>query len=65
MSIEIYTCDSCNPCTEATEWMSQHGIEYTTKGMVAHIDEYPTIVVNGTAIVGWGEEAKQAILGGE
>lgn len=63
--IEIYTCDGCNPCTEATEWMTQHNIKYTTKGMVAHIDEYPTIVVNGVTIIGWGEEAKQAILGGE
>jgi len=65
MSIEIYTCESCNPCVEATEWMIEHNIKYTAKGMVAHIDEYPTIVVNGITIVGWGEEAKQAILGGE
>lgn len=59
--IKIYTCDDCNPCIEAIEYMDQRNIEYTTKGMVAHIDEYPTIVVNGTTIVGWGAEAKKLV----
>lgn len=63
--IMMYGDDNCAPCADATKWMDQHNIKYTAKGMVAHIDEYPTIVVNGTTIIGWGEEAKQAILGGE
>jgi len=63
--IEIYTCDSCNPCVEATEWMTQRGIKYVQKGMVSHITEYPTFIVDGKTIIGWGEEAKQAIIGGE
>lgn len=62
MIVEIYVCDNCNPCVEATEWMEQHNIEYSTKGMVAHIDEYPTIVINGITIVGWSDMAKKTIL---
>lgn len=59
--IEIYCCDDCNPCNEAMEWMDQNNIEYTTKGMVASIAEYPTIVVNGIIVVGWGEVARKMI----
>lgn len=59
--IEIYTCDDCNPCIEAKEWMDQHDITYTIKGMVAHIDEYPTIIVNGVTVIGWGEDAKKLV----
>lgn len=59
--IEIYCCGDCHPCIEATEWMDQHDIKYTTKGTVASIDEYPTIIVNGVTIVGWGEAAKKLI----
>ena len=59
--IEIYTCDNCNPCIEAIEYMNQHNIAHTTKGMVAHIDEYPTIIVNGVTVIGWGEAAKKLV----
>lgn len=62
MSIEIYCCDGCNPCVEATEWMDERGIKYTTKGMVASITEYPTIMVNGIMVVGWSEVAQKMIL---
>lgn len=64
MNVEIYTCDNCKPCVEATEWMHENGVNYVDKGMVSTVDEYPTIIVDGVAIVGWGEAARRA-LGGE
>ena len=64
MNVEIYTCDNCNPCIEAMEWMDDRGINYVRKGMVSTIDEYPTITIDGVEIVGWGEAARRA-LGGE
>jgi len=62
MSIVIYSCGGCNPCVEATEWMDQRGIEYTKKGMVDSVTEYPTIVVNGISTIGWSDVAKKMIL---
>jgi len=59
--IEIYCSDDCDPCIEAIAWMDQNNIKYTTKGSVKSIEEYPTIVVNGVTIVGWGEAVRKLI----
>lgn len=60
--IEIYASNDCVPCKAAEEWMDEHGISYSNNGIDDDIDEYPTFIIDGVMMAGFGDTVKKAIL---
>lgn len=60
--IEVYGFEDCGPCKAAEVWMNEQEILYSSNGMDADIDEYPTFIIDGTVFVGFNETTKKAIL---
>lgn len=60
--IELFGFEGCVPCGEAEKWMDEQGIMYAKNGTDGDIDEYPTFIIDGVAMVGFGDAVKKAIL---